>query len=421
MSRPRAWDRKLILNPLLFVALLSMVACGGSSSSSGSGSSSPPPPVNNTQAIEVNLGPANDYPNGLFTSVTICVPGTSNCQTIPDVLVDTGSYGLRLLSSQVTLSLPAVSDNSSNQWQECIQFADGSYIWGPVASADIQLAGEKAQSVPIQLIDTSNPTALPVPSQCTSGGGSDANTVSALGANGILGIGVFQQDCGLTCTTSTSPNMYWLCPNSVCQGATVPTQFQVQNPVSLFAQDNNGLLISLPSIPADGALTASGSLIFGIGTQSDNALGSAQVYTVDPSTGDFHTIYKGIDYNQSYIDSGSNAIYFLDSKTAGIPECTNNPGWYCPSSTTQFNVTNQGLNGTSNPLTFSIANADTLFSANGGINAAFNDLGGPSGTSTSSSSEYFDFGVPFFYGRSVFVGIENKTGPNGVVGPYWAY
>ena len=365
---------KLALYALLPAALLGLAGCGGSSSSSGSNISGP---VSNTQPIEVNLGPANNYPNGLFTSVTICVPGTSNCQTIPDVLVDTGSEGLRLLSSQVTLSLPAVTDSSgSNGLQECVQFGDGSYVWGPVVGGDIQMAGEKASSVPLQLIDSSNPTQFPVPSQCTSGGGSDDNTVALLGANGILGIGNFQQDCGATCTTSTSPNMYYLCSSSasVCSGATVPLSYQLQNPVWTFPADNNGVLISLPSIPADGAPTASGSLIFGIGTQSDNALGSAQVYTTDTS-GNFHTIYNNIDYSSSFIDSGSNAIYFLDSATAGIPDCPNNSGWYCPGSTTSFTVTNTGLNGTSNPLTFAIANADTLFSANGGLNSAFNDLG----------------------------------------------
>lgn len=70
-------------------------------------------------------------------------------------------------------------------------------------------------------------------------------------------------------------------------------------------------------------------------------------------------------------------------------------------------------------MTFSIANADALFSSNGGANAAFNDLGGDSGTST--STDYFDFGMPFFYGRNVFVGINGQSGPNGSVGPYWAY
>ena len=55
-------------------------------------------PTQNVQPITVNAGPANNYANGLFTSVTICVPAsTVSCQTIDGVLVDTGSSGLRVL------------------------------------------------------------------------------------------------------------------------------------------------------------------------------------------------------------------------------------------------------------------------------------------------------------------------------------
>jgi Protein of unknown function (DUF3443) len=423
MRLPEGWPARFALISLMALGTLTLAGCGGSSSTPA------PNPVinqvNNTQPIEVNLGPLNDYPNGVFTTVTICVPGTSTCQDIPDVLVDSGSEGLRLLSSQVTLSLPAITDNSNNTLQECIGFSDGSFVWGSVAAADIQLAGEKASSVPIQLIDSSNPTTFPVPNTCASGGGSNENTVAALGANGILGIGIFQQDCGNGCTSASSSVIpwYYLCPNSVCQVVTVPLTFQLQNPVWMFSQDNNGVLISLPSIPDTGAATVSGSLIFGIGTQSDNALGSAQIYTTD-SSGNFQTTYNNIAYNQSFIDSGSNATYFLDSATLGIPDCSNFPGWYCPDTTAanyppSFTVTNTGLNGKSGPVTISVANAEALFAANNGQNAAFNDLAGDSGTGT--SSDYFDFGLPFFYGRNVFVGIENMTGPGGVAGPYWAY
>src|ERR1700688_446096 len=56
----------------------------------------------NVQAISVNTGAdpqAFDYIDGAFTSVTVCAPGsTTNCQTISDVLIDTGSSGLRILS-----------------------------------------------------------------------------------------------------------------------------------------------------------------------------------------------------------------------------------------------------------------------------------------------------------------------------------
>jgi hypothetical protein len=397
---------------LLLVALqLVLASCGGGGSSS---SAAPPTPASNSVTVDVNFGPANNYVNGLFADVTICVPGSTNCQTVQNVMIDTGSEGLRLLSSQVNLTLPALSDNNGNGLQECVAFADGSYVWGPVVSADIEMAGEKAASVPIQVINASG-EGLPVPSQCASSGGPNLNTVAALGANGILGLGNFRQDCGGACTavSSQAPSVYYLCPNSVCRVTAVTLANQLQNPVWLFSQDNNGILISLPSVPSSGAPTVSGSLIFGIGTQSNNGLGTAQVYTTD-SSGNFQTTYKNVAYSQSFIDSGSNAIYFLDASTVGSRDCTDAKGFYCPPSTINYVATNTGLNGTSGQVNFSIANADSLFNANNGSNAAFDDLGG-------NDPGAFDWGLPFFYGRNVFVGIEGQTGPNGVIGPYWAY
>jgi hypothetical protein len=413
----KAFHSQFALFFLLAAIGLALTGCGGSSSSSGS-TSLPPSTTKNTQAIEVNLGPANDYPNGIFTTVTVCVPGTSKCQDIPDVLVDTGSEGLRLLSSQVTLSLPAITDNGSNPLQECVEYGDGSYNWGAIVGADIKMAGEKGSSVPIQLIDSSNPTKYAVPSDCLSGGGPNENTVAALGANGILGIGVFQQDCGLYCQNNVVPGTYYLCTSGGCSAVSVSTGYQLQNPVWTFPQDNNGALISLPAVADTGAQTASGSLIFGIGTQSDNAVGSAQIYTTD-ANGNFQTTYNNVSYSESFLDTGSNALYFLDSTTLGIPDCSSYSGWYCPAAPTSYTVTTAGQNGTSSSVTLNVANAQALFQANNGQNAAFSNLAGDSGTDP--STDYFDFGLPFFYGRSVFVGIENMTGPNNVVGPYFAY
>jgi hypothetical protein len=281
------------------------------------------------------------------------------------------------------------------------------------------MAEETASSVPIQLISAS-PT-YTVPSSCLSAGSSgavDRNTVQALGANGILGLGNFPQDCGSNCTSAANgvPN-YFICPSGACQIASVPIADQLPNPVALFAQDNNGVLISLPSVPANGAATATGSLIFGVGTQTNNALGNAQIYAVD-AFADFTTTYNGVKYSNSYIDSGSNVLYFLDSATLGNIECTDNQGFYCPASTLNFTVTNTGANGTAGQVTFSIANADALFNTG---HAAFNDLGGDSGTGP--SSDYVDFGIPFFFGRDVFVGIAGITVPNGASAPngFWAY
>ncbi len=395
---------------ILLPGLIALASCGGGSSSSSSGSGSGGgSAVNNTQPVQVNLGPLNNDADVLFTSVTICVPGSSNCQTIQDVQVDTGSEGLRLLASQVSLSLPGVNDASGSPLGNCVTFADNSYVWGPVESADVEMAGEKASSVPIQIIgDTHFPV---VPHACNSGGAND-DTVAALGANGLIGVGVFRQDCGSACagSVSTVPTVYFSCPSSGCVLASVPLGNQLQNPVWMFAQDNNGLLISLPSVPDTGSATVSGSMIFGIGTQSDNALGSAQVYTTD-DLGNFTTTFNNKSYSSSYIDAGSNGLFFLTSSITGIPLCTGgNSGFYCPATTQNLTAMNTGQNGTSGQVSFSIANANTLFQ---GANSAFNDLGGP-------SPGDFDWGLAFFFGRNVFVGIEGQTSSAGQ-GPYWAY
>jgi hypothetical protein len=408
--------------------LIFLASCSGGGSSpttnTGTGTGTGTTPTNNSVDLSVNLGPTGDYDNGLFASVEVCEPGsTTSCATVPNVLVDTGSTGLRLLSGTVSgITLPAVTDSSGNDVQECIGFISLAYIWGPVVQADIHLSGETASSASIQIISES--PQYPVPSSCIPTGSvgtpEDYNTVSALGANGILGVANFAQDCGSGCTAATDGiAQYFSCPSGNCQITSVPTastKGQLWNPAALFAKDNNGVLISLPSIAAGGAATASGSLIFGIGTQTNNAVGSAQVYAVD-NQAYFTTTYKGTEYS-GFVDSGSNAYYFLDSGSLGGLDCADNQGWYCPQSPLSFTVTNTGTNGATGSVTFTIENADSLFQTQ---YAAFNDLGGDSGNSP--STDYFDFGVPFFYGRNVFVGIggQTVTGVSNTPYGFWAF
>ena len=97
----------------------------------------------------------------------------------------------------------------------------------------------------------------------------------------------------------------------------------------LFPKDNNGVIVELPTVSPLGAASVSGSLVFGIGTQTNNALGSAAVFTVD-GQGTFTTVYQGQSYGGSFLDTGSNGIYFLDSRTAGLPLCPDTADFYCP-------------------------------------------------------------------------------------------
>jgi hypothetical protein len=169
--------------------------------------------------------------------------------------------------------------------------------------------------------------------------------------------------------------------------------------------DNNGVVIVLPAIPTAGAGTVNGSLILGIGTQGNNALGSATSYDLDPSTGNLWTSYNNQPATASpnaFVDSGSNALFFPD---AAIPLCTVPlAGFYCPTTDLSLWAVIQGAtNGKTAKINFTVANAKSLFT-NSPSNTAFNNLAGRSvlpGT--------FDWGLPFFFGRRVYFAISGTS------------
>jgi Protein of unknown function (DUF3443) len=183
---------------------------------------------------------------------------------------------------------------------------------------------------------------------------------------------------------------------------------QVQNPVSLFATDNNGVIVELPAVTSPQA-TVTGSLVFGIGTQSNNGLGSATVVQMDPNSLTFSTNIENTNMADSFIDSGSNALYF---DTNDVPVCPDNSTYYCPTTTANLSTVDSGTVGTAS-VHFSVLSADLLFTS---VDSALPGLAGPSdGTFTS-----FDWGLPFFFGRNVYTSIEGKTAP-GATTPYWAF
>jgi hypothetical protein len=424
---------------------------GAPTGTGGSGGNTIAAPAPNVASLTVNSGP-----NFLFTTVTVCAPGTSTCATIPNVLVDTGSYGLRILASPhgatgpavASLGLPQVNAPNSLPLLECVTFLDNSFVWGPVQRADVIMAGETAGNIPVQIIG--DPHFLnDVPDDCSGKiATNNENSFETLGANGILGIGLLVEDCGRACAPPNTavPKAYYACAAGgpgTCQGylngdprnaTSVPVVNQVSNPIASFAQDNNGTIIQLPAVPAGGQASVSGSLVFGIGTQANNGLGNATVLTAVASghgfgssqVGTFTTQFGGQAFPDSFIDSGSNGFYFLDSSALAsllggnpLPPCpqsgafSNDPSitsFYC--GTLNSSATNVGTNGNSTVVHIGIANAETEFMSNRQV---FNNVAGPNPGS-------FDWGMPFFFGRSVYTAIEGVTPPSGVpAGPFWAY
>jgi hypothetical protein len=198
----------------------------------------------------------------------------------------------------------------------------------------------------------------------------------------------------------------------------VATNLQIQNPVTLFATDNTGVIVELPAVGSAGATTASGSLVFGIGSQANNKLGLVSgitVLTADTNNGDTITVTDSSNnqYGDSYLDSGSNGIFFPSTITLCGP---NQMNFYCPATTLSYTDKLTGSNAATTSVTFSVANAQTLFS---NPYAAFSNLAGTTGSIPMASSTV-DFGLSFFYGHNVYTAIDNAMADT-TMGPYFAF
>jgi hypothetical protein len=198
----------------------------------------------------------------------------------------------------------------------------------------------------------------------------------------------------------------------------------------LLPVDNNGVIVELQSVSGSAA-TATGSLIIGIGTESNNQLTNANVYITACDSID--TTFEGTSYsvdaanctggvNGGFFDTGSNALYFFDAANV-LPVCTANPAipgitsFYCPTSLMSLSAVNTDFN--SPPFTqtvnFSVDDAATLLTSG---DAALSTLAGP----LPAVANGFDWGLPFFYGRNVYVAINGATMPSTLpASPWWAF
>jgi len=379
----------------------------GTSSTTSGISSSSGASTSNVLSITVNgslcsSSTSSAYPNKPCVSVTVCTPGTSTCQTVNDILLDTGSYGLRIFSTALTgISPSQITSPSGGALAECIEFGDGSSLWGPVMTADVVLGSETAVQIPIQVVNAGFGT----PTGC---GTPDANPGIA-GFNGILGVGLFAQDCGTDCRDYANNGMYYSVSGSDTVATVVPLSNQVVNPVAALPVDNNGVIVQLPTVATAGAVSTNGSLILGIGTQTNNTPSTVTTYPSDQNA-EFLTTYNGTSYS-SFLDTGSNGLFFPSTSLLSACTASGYSSWYCPASAQSLSAVNAGYAGSPfGTISFTIGNAVTIFNSS---NSVFSDLGG-------SMSGGFDWGLPFFLGRNVYVGIDGTTSNLGT-GPYWAY
>jgi hypothetical protein len=421
----------------------SMSSTGGAAVAEACGPTAPVVPVSsaaNVQPIQVNTSLANsNIINTLMMTVTVCNPISNACVSIPNVQVDTGSTGLRLIHSKLaTLGLTPIIDGAANPIGECLPFADG-FVWGGIASAYVKFTnGAVTSSMTIQMIDDDSSQPTP-PGPLASMGLAGCNTMledtpggipnvqSPLGVNGIIGVGLFNQDCGPACAGGALDQTYYDCPagatnsgtTTSCTPISMSLAAQVSNPVWLLPTNNNGVLIELPAIGALGETSVDGSMIFGItaaGSGTDNTLASStpvlavpDVSSASAPAGAFFATFQGASGLQGFFDSGSSVYFFADNNLS-----TCDGGFFCPTSTQNLTANVTGVNGSGGQIEFNIGNPNALF--RNGINA-FNDIG--AALSGISQVGALDLGLPFFYGKTIYTGFENQT-TIGPAGPFFA-
>jgi hypothetical protein len=431
---------------LLPVALLfgTLAGCGGGGSGGGSTPPPPPPTLHNMTSVTVDGGPnpMAPIPNILYATITVCAPGSlANCQVISHVQIDTQSVGLRLLASVLTPALaaallPTIDATSQNQIFECIPFADG-YSWGPITKVDLQLSStESVSGLPTHLIEDPAAFKIPaVPADCPAASGNPnnpENTPASFGANAILGLGALLEDCGSACANSVPPIQaaYYACTagsSGTCSNINLATAQQLQNPVAtLVGADNNGVVLTMPAVASPGAATATGTLYFGVGTETNNHIpASANVLPVDVTFGQFiYAVYNDGQNNVGTplgaLDAGSSAYFFTGQNPPFIP-CTTDTGFYCPSSTVAMNTQVQGETnyqgpgmGTAVAIDLNVDSIEAILTSDPSLLAL--------PTVAGSTSQGFVYGLPFFYGRTVVVVFENRSSADVAQnGPYMAF
>ena len=355
---------------LILLIFLCLPGCGGETS---------PSPANKTpskhQIVVQQSRVINANVNIPVVTLKVCTPdSTTDCENIPNVLVDTGSSGLRLSHTLAISSRLPQESNNGQEVTECLAFVSG-FNYGPVVTASVTLANQTV-TVPVQISNSS----LTAPSSCTSTGPSEPFEPSI---NGILGV-LFPQSDGGSYYLGGSP-------------ASISTARMVQNPIFLLSSpNNNGVLLSgFPTVSqTQGAPTASGFMTFGTG----NASGLVTLDTT--SYGTITANYKGRTLT-AFFDSGSNGL-FIDNPS--LPDCSSTlSGFFCGNASNQ-SATLTGTRGNSITLNFSIKSAQTLLSTG---NMVFSSLGGP-------FSGVFDAGFPAFLdGQTIGVGWGSDVNTTG--------
>ncbi len=285
---------------------LALGGCGGGGGGGG-GSSTPPPAAQNVQPISVDAGPAS-VANIVFVSVTVCAPGSSD--QLPDHRSRPGRHRFVRLASALVGAFAgagvAAAARRERQSARRVRAVRRRLQLGigetrrPAPSPANRRARCRCMSSAIPRSSRFR-TAARAPGRRRTRCRPSAPTACSGSASSSRIAAAPARKKSLAVPTTAVPR-----PAASQRRSRLPSSCKTRWRNSAWTTTARSL--SSAAIPAAGAATAAGFIIFGIGTQTNNALGSAKVLTTDPETGYIVTAFNGQTYTTSYIDSGSSVV-----------------------------------------------------------------------------------------------------------------
>ena len=327
--------------------------------------------------------------NRMVISIDLCAPGTTRCVTIDEVMVDTGSTGLRIEPGVLPSSLglrPMLGEGAA-PLGECVRFVHDQ-AWGFLARADLHLGGMVAPNLPIQLI---SPDDEPHPSQCP------ASNVSPT-SNATLGIGPLT-DCPDPCDGSGPGASYFACPPDGCRPIRMEAADRLPNPVWRLPRHNSGVVFELPGVPPEGSGGVTGRLIFGIDTADNNRIDAMHVLRLD-AFGRFTSVMAGRPYPHSSIDSGTTTMVV---PADDFRRCERIPWALCASPVRRVEAEMVGADGGRIGASFRVGDFAAL--TRPGIGAVDGVA-----VAAPAAARGLVWGAPLFLGKRVAFGFETPVG-----------
>ena len=367
--------------------------------------------ADNIVPVEVRQLYQGDKCNKLYVAVTVC-NAAQQCRTVPDVLVDTGSPGLRLFRSALAgLELDAVTARGHpvGNWG---RFTSGA-LWGTLHWAEVRIGGvATAAAIPIELFDN------PGPDESLPSGYGSADARSKLRmtvGNGILRISPQSfAEVGYYVNVGS----HGVRSKSDWEPVKIHDALKLANPIGHFpAPYDTGSVIRLPEVDwAGGQSTAQGWLGFGLGrpTAALFPQGSRLIVHELDQRRRFPAVVEQRAVDMT-LDSGSNFLV-LSLDPPGFPAHPNFARCYNPAALTPIDLRFPSAGRDielARPLL--VGSADQLHKARQGCAVLPTIAAGPRpepGAAGAPDARRTNvLGLPFFFGRSVATGLKGAVNP----------